>query len=697
MKLIHFKISSFLSSITYSFVVLVIVQGIILAQPDLKDDDASNFSADIMKAKSESEIPTAEAKSLFNLAKENISLNTVHSRKLAREYLQKAILLEPGNIEFRLCYASLLEKYFPVSAYSEYENILQIDSTCIEALYKLALRSESEFNEWKFSQKKFDDGIYFDLSDEALSDFRKAEYYYKKIISCQPQHYDALMHLSFLYEDSNAPEKSIPLLETLLKAFPDDKDVHLYLGLLYYKDNQIQKAHKEFQEALILMQPEERKDFTYNTVIELLSPVLSEKIKNFSQPELENLISSFWKLNEPLFLTEYNERLLEHYSRVAYTNLRYSVLAENKQGWKTDRGEMHIRYGDPNKIVRLRPGVDWSVVKLKTEIWHYKEFELGFVDKFSTNKYVFSSPPKFNERYQSQFGYDTFFFVESLRKISPQKFEPVFEGPPLDIPVDVTQFLSLSANNKTDVYFSYKLEHSDSQECVQYQSGIFFFDLFMNPIYQKKDDFEFSAGDLNDGPEKNSLVKSSLMIVKPDSGNISFEILRTDDGAAYSNQGRFKVRKFYRDILEMSDIVLAETVESADTDQFPIIRENLGIKPNPELIFSSIVPLFIFYETYNLELGADGMNNIEQTILLKRSEDETSGDDLIAPIIKMFQTDEKQVALVSNFQTRERNPQIYFQLDMSEYESGKYELEIKIKDLISGNEVFRKKEFFWNQ
>ena len=32
----------------------------------------------------------------------------------------------------------------------------------------------------------------------------------------------------------------------------------------------------------------------------------------------------FWRKQDPLFLTEFNERRVEHYGRVAYTNLRFS-------------------------------------------------------------------------------------------------------------------------------------------------------------------------------------------------------------------------------------------------------------------------------------------------------------------------------------------------------------------------------------
>lgn len=65
----------------------------------------------------------------------------------------------------------------------------------------------------------------------------------------------------------------------------------------------------------------------------------------------------FWKERDPLNLTPYNERLLEHYTRIAYSNLRFGIPKLNITGWKTDRGTVVIRYGVPPFVTRIRPTV----------------------------------------------------------------------------------------------------------------------------------------------------------------------------------------------------------------------------------------------------------------------------------------------------------------------------------------------------
>ena len=54
----------------------------------------------------------------------------------------------------------------------------------------------------------------------------------------------------------------------------------------------------------------------------------------------------FWRRQDPLFLTEFNERRMEHYGRVAYANLRFSRPSKGIEGWRTDMGRAYITNWD---------------------------------------------------------------------------------------------------------------------------------------------------------------------------------------------------------------------------------------------------------------------------------------------------------------------------------------------------------------
>ena len=60
------------------------------------------------------------------------------------------------------------------------------------------------------------------------------------------------------------------------------------------------------------------------------------------------LFQEFWGRRDPTPGTTRNERMEEYYFRVAYANERYSRMRD--AGWSTDRGEVYIRYGEPDQV-----------------------------------------------------------------------------------------------------------------------------------------------------------------------------------------------------------------------------------------------------------------------------------------------------------------------------------------------------------
>ena len=274
----------------------------------------------LKSVKENSDIP-----SLFELSKIYIKKNTIRGRRKARELLEKAIWIEPQNVKIRLAYADLMENYGKGIAFKKYNDIVEIDSSCSAAWYNMGRLKSLEFDDYNHSVNRVDEGYELSLEEYAEGLFKDAETYLKKALKYDSLYEDAYLKLSFLYEDANEPEKGIPLLEKLTRIYPDNVDAHLYLGLLYYKTSKLSESYKEYQSALLLMPIAERLDFTYNSVVELLDPVAEKLIKNLKPKEVRNFIDAFWNASDPLFLTKYNERLLEHYSRVAYSNLRFSV------------------------------------------------------------------------------------------------------------------------------------------------------------------------------------------------------------------------------------------------------------------------------------------------------------------------------------------------------------------------------------
>ncbi len=72
-------------------------------------------------------------------------------------------------------------------------------------------------------------------------------------------------------------------------------------------------------------------------------------IRNAPTPEEQRrLFLHFWDRRDPTPGTDRNERMEEYYFRVAYANERYSRFHD--RGWNTDRGEIFIRFGEPDYV-----------------------------------------------------------------------------------------------------------------------------------------------------------------------------------------------------------------------------------------------------------------------------------------------------------------------------------------------------------
>jgi GWxTD domain-containing protein len=90
----------------------------------------------------------------------------------------------------------------------------------------------------------------------------------------------------------------------------------------------------------------------------------------------------FWKKRDPTPSTDRNENMEEYYYRVSFANQKYGSLIA---GWRTDRGNVLVRFGEPDFIERRPFNFDVEPY----EVWYY--YRLGkrfiFIDKTGLGDY----------------------------------------------------------------------------------------------------------------------------------------------------------------------------------------------------------------------------------------------------------------------------------------------------------------------
>jgi GWxTD domain-containing protein len=87
----------------------------------------------------------------------------------------------------------------------------------------------------------------------------------------------------------------------------------------------------------------------------------------------QKFILQFWNQRDTEPSTLQNEFFMEYLKRVEYSNQHFKALG--KKGWRTDRGRVFLKYGEPSEIERYPNQIDTKPY----EIWYYNEIEGGVI------------------------------------------------------------------------------------------------------------------------------------------------------------------------------------------------------------------------------------------------------------------------------------------------------------------------------
>ena len=81
------------------------------------------------------------------------------------------------------------------------------------------------------------------------------------------------------------------------------------------------------------------------------------------------LWKEFWRSSDPNSSTTANEALDEYFGRIALANARFR--GEGLPGWRTDRGEVLVRLGEPDEIFDASPASEGRLIR-----WGYTQAQL---------------------------------------------------------------------------------------------------------------------------------------------------------------------------------------------------------------------------------------------------------------------------------------------------------------------------------
>jgi GWxTD domain-containing protein len=99
----------------------------------------------------------------------------------------------------------------------------------------------------------------------------------------------------------------------------------------------------------------------------------AERLVKAPQEERRTLWEQFWREKDPTPMTPRNEFYEEHLKRFKYADRAFRT--NMSEGWRTDRGRIHIIYGPPDEIESQGMEIDQD----PTEIWYYTSSGRTFV------------------------------------------------------------------------------------------------------------------------------------------------------------------------------------------------------------------------------------------------------------------------------------------------------------------------------
>lgn len=589
------------------------------------------------------------------------------TRQYAQRAIDRALVLDPDNLTYQLTQGAVMwSRHRYDRAVAHYEALLAKHPDCIDAAYWLSYYHLHEFLEAKDRRETESSGPSrvgratqgSDVIGRSISDLSRLESlssaylesmvktngfgvfefsmsaeihwddtrdYAGKCLGIDPNFKDAYYILGLLNLENGRPDRLVAVMLRLLERHPEDKDGLLFCGLGYLAQGFPGRADEYFAKSLALMSAEER------AILENIDLIENKKKRSdheaFQVRDDTEDHARFWQSQDPLFLTPYNERRMEHYARLAYANLRFSQPRAYIQGYCTDMGQTYIKFGR----YRLRQTTRQS------ETWIYENFNLSFLNTQKgglggrifnwTSGYVVPpatavrnsrDPWAFNDGGDGYRAREEAEERQSFLRLIPDYLPPTVreafkanEPRYLDpyrkqrytLPYLATAFREQDSIRFEVAYAipkQYVKPLDDGSRGVM--NGVFLFDENWQEQYRDAKGLVWPGGKTDDDGSVDHLRDQYMTMqhtlqVAPGDYLLTAEVVDPRSFAIGSFR-KYQTIDQIHDRFAMSDLLLASDIKPKVA--FPEARLDLDIVPNPLRSFRKYEPVFIYFEFYNL-------------------------------------------------------------------------------------------------
>ncbi len=580
------------------------------------------------------------------LAKLHLLDHSVNGRQRAMRMIQQAIAIDPDNIEYRLTRGKILwHQGFRSRAFHQFKDAIEKHPENTDILNGLGMFWVYEFLRIKDNSQTRDfRGFAREAKQEAIQVLRKS-------IQLDGTNQQPYYLLGIFYFEDKYWDAFHALMQALHAQYPDDKNALLFCGLAAYQIGEFNDSHDYYQRALDLMSVEERELLDS---IDLLMPEKDHASHDTTQT-IDELLERemFWKSQDPLYLSDFNERKMEHFGRMAYSNLRFRRFSDNVEGWQTDMGKAYIKFGryrSRKTFYLSKGGSEFRAFYEMRETWFYETFKIeycgnggdrwGFCGGYGVGGVSFIPPNNslfdyWREAPDNAFRRRTFSFPSTLQEAShhifrktAQRFIDPYLNRKYTLPHQIAVF---EERDSVRVELSYmipkdRLEADTETGEVSFWDGVFLFDEHWDDVYNYRKSMSFAlppplpAQNAAARHRNDHLLVSRMLSVPQGSYHFSIELLDQTSGAIgiARNEEQYV---YHNEIFHLSDLLVGSDIQARNA--LPESRNDLIITPNPVRTFSRSEPVFIYLELYDLKRDDFGSTQYEISYTIGKPEVDT--------------------------------------------------------------------------
>ena len=609
----------------------------------------------------------------YEIAKRYMEMNTPLTRQSARNALNEAMRLDPENADYQMTLGELLSRQgFSYNAERQYRKLSTDDTGNAEAAYWAGYYAVQEYlaliDKKQFVRLDKDgSGVMYYWKTFAKKALERAERSLKLSIDADPEFRSTYNLLGLLHIENGQPKALVLLFKRLLDHLPEDKHGLLFCGLGYHIQGKMNIANSYYKRAVERMTGDERSMMESVDLIAsaddrtpMEAAITDEDRAGENRPG--DRLERFWRSKDPLLLTHFNERKMEHYARVAYANLRFTRPFKGIDGWQTDPGMAFIKFG------RYVGRDVWFLRK----VWNYENFRIWFENGDGLDGWRFAGGTEtgksarestediwvptlgglvkitrmrvnLSDHYSGRDRKEALW--RTLRRparkafqVTPQRYIDPYREQKYRMPSQVAAFRE---DDSIRVEFAYAVPKtrvmiSGTDGCVDLEDGVFLFDEQWGEIYKRKTyvttpwpEFQTGAETKSDSLRRNHIVSFRKLRVPYGPHRIVVEVRDRGTGSI----GTFRELRAFDagdSLLVVSDLLLASDIKPKTS--FPEGRDDLHVTPNPLHTYARSEPVFIYLEIYNLKMDRFGRTKYRISYRLTHPDSEEIRPDRFAAI-----------------------------------------------------------------